>query len=252
LISFMSEAGSPDHSIRFRTLHDFVIDGSPKEHVCEHSMHPRWRPLSIRLAALAVVLAAACAPPTAPADDAPLKAPFTVSDHFTPTGYIGDGVTIGVVNMLPDACPTRAPNAVGDCYQVTYIPPVPTQNDYAGVFWQYPGNNWGDYPGHTVLPGATKVTVWARGGKGGEQLTFQAGGVSVTDSSKPYHDSFSAAAGPFTLTTEWQPFVVPLTGKTYNRVLGGFAWIYHLPPATGAPSDSEPIVFYLDSITWSP
>jgi len=109
---------------------------------------------------------------------------------------MGDGTTIGVVNMVAAVCPSRAPGAVGDCYSVTYTPPDPTANGWAGVYWQYPGNNWGGYAGHTIRPGATRVTVWAMGKKGGEQLSFKVGGIATADDTQPFHDSISVSAPP--------------------------------------------------------
>ena len=170
---------------------------------------------------------------------------------------MGDGATIGVVNMVAAACPTRAPSAVGDCYKVTYTPPI--ASTYAGVYWQYPGNNWGDYVGHNVRPGATRATVWAMGDAGGEQVAFKVGGIGLApdgsvDPSKPYHDSLLVSASPVTLTKQWQQFTVDFSGATYvgtattyGEVLGGFAWIVNPPLASQVP-----IVFYLDAIRWSP
>jgi hypothetical protein len=201
--------------------------------------------------ALLVPFASTCAPPTATPDDAPLAIPFAVSDHFSPTGYMGDGTTVGVVTMLAAACPSRMPGAVGDCYQVTYTPPVPPVNSWAGVYWQYPGNNWGGYPGHNVLPGAARVTVAAMGAKGGEVLSFKVGGIAVADNTQPYHDSISVSAPPVTLSTSWQTFDIPFDGATYGEVLGGFAWILNLPPSATSAASPEPIVFYLDNIQWS-
>lgn len=191
-------------------------------------------------------------PPTAAPDDGPLTPPFAVSDHFSPTGYMGDGTTIGVVNMVAAACPSRAPNAVGDCYMITYTPPNPTDNGWAGVYWQFPGNNWGGYPGHTVLPGATQATAWAMGANGGEQVSFKVGGIAVADNTEEYHDSLTESAGPVTLTTQWQPYSVDFGGATYDEVIGGFAWIVNLPVPDGGPPSTQPIVFYLDNITWGP
>lgn len=193
-------------------------------------------------------LAFACAPPTAASDDAPLAIPFTVSDHFDPTGYLGDGATIGNVNMVAADCPTRAPNPLGDCYHVTYNPPNPGANFYAGVFWQYPGNNWGDYYGHTILPGATKATVWARSEKGGEQVVFKVGGIAPTNPANDKTLGFAVSAPPVTLTTQWAEYTVDFGGAPYNEVLGGFAWVINLPTDGSA---TAPIVFYLDSIRWS-
>jgi hypothetical protein len=193
------------------------------------------------------VLLAACAPPASAPDDAPLSPPFAVSDHFSPTGYMGDGTTVGVVDMVAAVCPSRAPSATGDCYRIVYTPPSPPMNQWAGVYWQYPANNWGAYPGHAVEAGAMRARVWARGEHGGETITFKVGGIA--DSTQPHHDSIQVAAPPITLTTSWQAFEVDFAGASYSEVLGGFAWIVNLP--AGAPS-TQPIVFYLDGITWGP
>jgi hypothetical protein len=184
-------------------------------------------------------------------DDAPLVPPFLVSDHFAPSGYLGDGATVGVVNMVADNCPTRAPNPAGDCYSVTYNPPNPPKQNYAGVFWQYPGNNWGDrgLAGHTVLPGATKATVWAKGAQGGEQVTFKVGGIAPQNPAQDNTKGFAITAPPVTLTTQWAEYTVDFGGTPYDEVLAGFGWVVNLP-ATGV--STSPITFYLDNIRWSP
>ena len=206
----------------------------------------RPRPVALLAAAAAVaallppLLAGqgGCSPSPATPDESPLTAPFRVSDHFAPTGYMGDGTSIGLVNMLNDACPTRAPEPSGDCYSVTYTPAT----TWAGVYWQYPQNNWGDRPGRTILPGAKRVTVWARGASGGEKLELHVGGIR--DDNLPFHDSIDASAS-FTLTTDWQKLTVGFGPRTYDQVIGGFGWIAHA--TAGSPS---PIVFYLDGIEW--
>jgi hypothetical protein len=220
-------------------------------------MHAKRRPKSLlrRLSAasgalLFLLLAYACVPPTGTPDDEELVPPFAVSDYFSPTGYLGDGATIGLLNMVAAACPNRAPNPVGDCYMVTYNPPLAAT--YAGIYWQYPGNNFGAYYGHNVAPGATKATVWAMGANGGEQITFKVGGIATSDSTQPFHDSLQETGPLETLTTSWQEFTVPFGGDTYSEVLGGFAWVMTPPTLPdGAPS-MKPIVFYLDAIRWSP
>jgi hypothetical protein len=151
---------------------------------------------------------------------------------------MGDGATVGLVKMENDACPSRAPGALGDCYRVTYTP----VQGWAGVDWQYPANNWGSYPGRKILPGATHVTVWARGESGGEKLQFSVGGNH--DDTVANHDSIDAQSAA-TLTTDWQPFTVNFGPKTYDLEIDAFAWVAHAPP-----SSSATITFYLDGITW--
>ena len=202
-------------------------------------MNHRIHPCSLSLLLVAFGLASGCGLQAADPDDAPLTPPFAVSDHFAPTGYMGDGTTIGAVDMKNDnACPDRSPTPIGDCYSVIYTP----QTTWAGIYWQYPANNWGEKPGRDVLPGATSVTVWAKGAKGGEKLELHAGGIQ--DDTMPNSDSISFTAS-FTLTTDWKQFTIKIT-KKYDKVIGGFAWIAHAPPGS-----TEPIVFYLDGIEWS-
>ncbi len=198
----------------------------------------RTRSRSPIAAVAAMALAAGCSPSPAAPDDAPLTPPFVVSDHFAPTGYMGDGTSIGLVSMVSDACPTRSPQPAGDCYAITYTPAT----TWAGVYWQYPANNWGQRSGRTILPGARGLSVWARGASGGEKLELHVGGIH--DDALPFHDSIDASAS-FTLTTEWQRLTVSFGPKTYDQVIGGFAWIAH-----AAAGQSAPIVFYLDGITW--
>ena len=205
-----------------------------------HRIH--LRSLSFVLAAIGPVLfmTPGCGLTAATPDSGPLTPPFVVSDHYAPTGYMGDGTTIGAVDMKNDnACPDRSPDPSGDCYSILYTPILA----WAGVYWQYPANNWGDKPGREILPGATTVTVWAKGAKGGEKLELHAGGIA--DNTKAYSDKLAVQAS-FTLTTEWKQYTVKLGSKPYTEVIGGFAWICHAPVGS-----TDPIVFYLDGIEWS-
>jgi len=173
---------------------------------------------------------------------AALALPVTISDYFAPSGYMGDGATSPtaiVVQTMPCKQP-RPPEAVGDCYHVTY---KPGSAAWAGVYWQYPENNWGAIPGKQVEAGATKVTFYAAGAMGGEVIQFIAGGEN--DKALPYRDSFMDT-NTITLSTKSMQYQIDLSGKTYaSGVLGAFAWVAILP--TGA---AAPVEFYLDTIRW--
>jgi hypothetical protein len=167
--------------------------------------------------------------------------PLTVSDVFAPSGYMGDGATPGGIQVDTTTCLMPRPTgAVGDCYKVTYTPGT---QGWAGVYWQYPANNWGASPGKRIAAGATKVAFYAAGAAGGEALQFVVGGEN--DGTLPYHDAFKVMQNQ-TLTTALAPYSVALGDKTYDTgVLGGFAWL-----ATAPVGSTAPIVFYLDAITW--
>lgn len=199
----------------------------------------------------ALISIAACAPTPSDAETGPLPLPFAVSDYFAPTGYEGDGANpedVSLVTMVNDACPTRSPNPIGDCYSVQYEDgALQATQGFAAVVWQYPNNNFGQYPGLGVSAGATTVTVWARGASGGEQVQFQVGGIN--DPTKPYHDTISVQSATATLTKSWQEFTISLPGS-YGPVLSAFGWVVKAPP-NAESSAAPPIAFYLDGIQWS-
>jgi hypothetical protein len=94
---------------------------------------------------------------------------------------------------------------------------------WAGIYWQYPENNWGDLKDGKDLSGYTKVTFWARGDKGGEKATFKVGGIN---GKAPYPDSIQPAVstGLITLSKNWQQYTIDLKNQKLNHVIGGFVW----------------------------
>ena len=186
------------------------------------------------------------APDAGGAPDAPQAGPqalpMTVSDYFAPSGFMGDGgeSPTALVVQLMNCKQPRPSTAAGDCYHVTY---TPATLNWAGVYWQYPENNWGAMPGKQVEAGATKVTFYAAGKTGGEKLQFLAGGED--DANLPHHDGFKATT-MITLTTTLTQYQIDLSGGTYDTgVLGAFAWTFAEPQGSRAPLE-----FYLDTIRW--
>jgi hypothetical protein len=175
--------------------------------------------------------------------------PFAVDTAFAPSGFMGDGQMTGAITMLPakmgdsrDCDGQRGSStAVGICHTITYTPPTTGGMGWAGVYWQYPSNNWGTKAGFPMPPGATKVTFQAKGAKGGEIVKFLAGGI--INAGSPYTDSVKATVSA-TLTTSWAPYTIDLTGQSYAQVIGGFGW-------TMAAMDAGTSgTFYVDDIQW--
>jgi hypothetical protein len=110
-----------------------------------------------------------------------------------------------------------------------------------------PRCNWGEVPNAGFdLTGATRVTFWARGERGGEQIEFFAGGLGVI-TGMPYPDSFSRVPDigqSTTLTNIWQQYAIDLSGKNLSYVVGGFAWV------ASAAKNPSGAVFYLDDIRY--
>lgn len=125
--------------------------------------------------------------------------------------------------------------------------------------------NWGHYQdsGVTELTGATRVTFWARGERGGERVEFFALGVGWDADYKKLHgvdtrqkdpvtgeeylhaDSSPKVSKTIPLTRDWQPYSLELKGRNLSYVLGGFGW------AAGATENGmRPITFYMDDIRY--
>jgi hypothetical protein len=175
--------------------------------------------------------------------------PFVVDTVFVSSGFMGDGQTAGTIAMVPaktgdstDCMGMRASSsAAGSCHAVTYTPPASAGMGWGGVYWQYPANNWGTKPGFAMPSGAKKLTFQARGAKGGEKITFLAGGIQ--GAGNPYTDSIKASV-TITLTNAWSPYEIDLSGQSYTQVLGGFGWTM---AATDAGTSAA---FFVDDIEW--
>lgn len=181
-------------------------------------------------------------PAQPPAGNTVQSLPLTVSDYFFPSGFMGDGQTSPTAIVVSSsACQQPRPaGAVGDCYRVAF---TPGELGWAGVYWQYPENNWGASPGKRVEAGANRVTFYAAGAVGGEALQLLIGGES--NAKLPYQDSFKVMAA-IALTRTLTQYQVDISGRNYDSgVLGAFGWTLVAP--TGAKA---PIVFFLDSIRW--
>ena len=88
------------------------------------------------------------------------------------------------------------------------------------------------------MTGAKKLTFWARGEKGGEQVQeFTVGGVSGD-----YPDSDTAVIGPVILGKQWRQYSIDLRGKDLSYISGGFAW------TSSEDVNPESCTFYLDNI----
>lgn len=126
-----------------------------------------------------------------------------------------------------------------------------------------PQPNWGNCPDAGVnLEGATKLTFWAKGDKGGERVEFFALGVGWDPDVKPpvvqddpltkkafaHPDLYSKVTVPngyLELEREWRQYTIDLKRKNLSYVLGGFGWV-----ANAEENGLRPITFYLDDIRY--
>jgi hypothetical protein len=207
--------------------------------------------MAVKHPAIVLLAAAAGCGLNVPDGNTVVAVPFAVSDQFTASGFMGDAGTAGVVTAHVDdaACLPRPTGAIGSCYAFVYTAPAGGLG-WAGVYWQAPVSNWGQFPGKPIAPGATRARFQAATASGSNVVDFRVGGLAggidpATGAAYPYTDTLAADA-TFTPTTSWAAYEVAFpAGASYGRVLGGFAWSTPL----GAGSTAT---IYLDDIRWEP
>jgi len=187
---------------------------------------------------LVLVLAACgCGVRTTDPPQEPLPLPLVVSDYYSPDGLWGDGESRGALDVQK-SCPDRPPGRRGDCYTITYRP---GDRRFAGIDWQYPHNNWGQEAGLRIAPGATRIVLLARGGRGGEKPKLGAGQAGTMT----HADTLVAPSVEVTLTTEWQRYELPLDPASYaGGVVGAFVL------ALAAGPDTDTTTLFLDDLRW--
>jgi hypothetical protein len=175
--------------------------------------------------------------------------PVVIDDFYAPSGYMEDA-RMGNATMTPamegddTTCNgERAAGGRGFCHIVTFDSFPAGGLGWGGVFWQYPGGNWGMLPGLAIEPGATRVRFMARGETGTEVVGFS---VGIGQGSEPYADKVKVANQNFTLTTEWKEYelMLPASADYSKGVAGPFSW------GVGSEGNTVPLKFYLDDITF--
>jgi hypothetical protein len=149
--------------------------------------------------------------------------PFDLETQFVPSNWMGDGeFGVQCVILTHVSIDVRGNQKV-----VTRLEYRPGTKGWAGIYWVYPGGNWGDEPGKSLI-GASKITFLARGEYGGEIVEFKIGGIR----GKTYEDTSEVSTGKVKLSTEWQEYTIDLSNQDLSNVIGAFAWIV-------AASDNE-------------
>ena len=159
----------------------------------------------------------------------------SVSNHFIPSGYMGD---YGDIKM--DGASKEDPYLGDTCIKVVYSGNMSHGARWAGVYWQNPANNWGTVDAGFDLSKAAKLTFWARGEKGEERIEeFKVGGIMGE-----FSDTDTAGIGPVILNKEWTQYTIDLKGKDASYIIGGFCW------STNVDVNPEGATFYLDEIKY--
>ncbi len=150
---------------------------------------------------------------------------------YAPSGYMGN---TGAITMEM-ACKEQ-PFAGEYCLKVTYG----AADQWGGVVWQSPPDDWGERPGGFDLTRASHLEFWAKGETGAEVVTF---GFGLLDAKAKYPDSAKSELKNVQLGTDWKRFRIPLAGKDLSRIKTGFYWTL--------AANGRPVTFCLDDVRFA-
>jgi hypothetical protein len=174
-------------------------------------------------------------------------------NHFHAYAAIPEGARVGLTGSW-----TNNPRSGATCIRCVFTN-VGNAN-FGGFYFQTgvmstgtPQANFGSVPNAGYdLSGATGVTFWARGHRGGEKVEFFVAGVGRSEANgaatTPYPDSSirRPARGKWTLlSTNWQRITIDLSSADLTYVLGGFAWV-----VTATQNLASTTTFYIDDIQY--
>lgn len=153
------------------------------------------------------------------------KFPFYVFTYDSPrsyyviSGYMGDVQDITVRKVTESQI---SKNSI----QLIYKPkPRKESKGWAGLYWQYPANNWGAHKkGGYNLTGAKNLFFYAKGLKGDEVIEFKVGGIQG-----PYGDSDQISTGLISLSRQWTLYKIDLKNTDMKNVIGGFGVVFVSP-----------------------
>ena len=161
--------------------------------------------------------------------------PFVLYDEpgdkvaYVPSGWMGSTESMSLVTNC-----TNDPKIGSHCIEFNYS----KQDNWGGVVWQSPEGDWGEKPGGYDLTGAKKLTFWARGSAGGEEIKF---GYGLLGREKKYYDT---AKDEMTvkLFQNWKQYTFDLSEADLTRIKSGF----YLTVA----GQGKPIKVFLDKIVF--
>lgn len=170
----------------------------------------------------------------------PTKLPLVIysdqnsTNSFIPSGWMGDAKSI---KLDPDFL--EKPQSGKTCMRCEFS----SANGWGGVAWQNPEQDWGDKKGGFNLTGAKQLVFFARGEKGGEEVSF---GFGLIGKEKRYFDTAKRSLGKIKLTRDWEKYIIKLDdlkpNENLTRIKIGFNWT--------VASSGQPIIFYLDNIQY--
>jgi exo-beta-1,3-glucanase (GH17 family) len=173
-------------------------------------------------------------------------------NSFYSSGWMGELATMmqndsmrkDPSGIIDESC-AETPFSGNSCIRLSY---TPSPGQWGGIYWQFPVNNWGVYPGYDLSKSINKndtikLKFHVRGKNGGEKAEFKTGGIK--DYTLSNRDSYGPiSTGVITLKKEWEEYSINLTGQNLSMVIGGFVWV------TNYSQNPLGTTFYLDDIAF--
>lgn len=157
-------------------------------------------------------------------------------NHFIPSGWMGNTKAIKMNQKVS----VDGKSLDDTCIKFSFTPSKEDTVTWAGVYWQFPANNWGTIDRAYDLSIYKKMKFKVRGEVGKEYInSFGIGGITGTTASG---DSGNAEIGPIELTKEWKEYEINLDGVDLSHIIGGFVW------SIDGDFNQGPTSFYLDEI----
>ena len=165
---------------------------------------------------------------------------------YYPSGRMGDAESDKDKYVTVDPDFRSDPHSGRSSLRIDYRP---GPQGWAGLYFQYPDSNWGQFPGRQ-LSGATELTFWARADHE-TPMEFFVGGINhgvLRDTHRPNGDSLPKVTtdpSVVTVTPSWKRYTIKLQGNDLSSVIGGFGW------ATNRNQDAGPRSVFLDDIEFN-
>ena len=157
--------------------------------------------------------------------------------YFAPAimGYLQD--------LHIDQCSRMLPHSGRMATRIAYTPT--DSSGWAGIYWLYPDQNWGELPGMD-LKSANALVFWARGEQGGEVVEFFTGGICSSGDSPVCPDTIQPdlSTGNIVLSSEWTRYLIDLRDKDLSGVVGGLGF------AVAGKFSPEGEAFYIDDVSY--
>ncbi len=152
---------------------------------------------------------------------------------YYPSGFMGAGAALDV-DIYDHSNPCSGLTSM----RIDYDFKKDVRYNWAGIYFQYPANNWGDRPGRN-LNGAKRLSFWARAKKE-TKAQLKIGGINHFphfDPSKRFSDSLASVwayenkqketqfDAQITFTEQWTKYTIDIQNYDLNSVIGGFSWL---------------------------